>query len=122
MGNAEITKMPSVKAEYLERDKFYIWVLPHGEKKVVWLNKDGDGLAEYANFHEEDHWFFEHNLAGDIYGPFEFICTETDAGERESLALKDDVELSEMALRYAETMPDSQAADLLFVIGKRLAS
>ena len=65
-----IPKVP-MQAENLEPGKLYIWNLPHGERKVVWLNEDANGLAEYDPFHEEDHWFFSDGLVGDLYGPFE---------------------------------------------------
>lgn len=46
--------------------EMYIWVLPHGDKRIVTVNDLGDGLDEAA-----DKWWFDDNLVGELYGPFE---------------------------------------------------
>lgn len=67
-----MTNLPEVElnAESIEAGKLYIWKLPYGGKKVVWKNKEGDGIAEYDDFTGEDHWYFKDSLVGNIYGPF----------------------------------------------------
>lgn len=61
-----VTVLPKVamQPEVLQPDTLYLWALPFGQTKVVWLNDDGDGLAEY-----DDEWFFKDNLLGTLYGP-----------------------------------------------------
>ena len=65
--------LPKVKlnSESVEDGKMYIWVLPHGDKKVVWKNNEGNGIAEYSDFKGEDHWLFDFDLVGELYVPFE---------------------------------------------------
>ncbi len=67
-----LPKVP-MQAESLEPGKLYVWYLPHGEKKIVWLNSEKNGIAGYDDFAEEgEWWYFEHDLVGELFGPFEF--------------------------------------------------
>lgn len=63
-----MSTLPKVemKAEGMEPDKPYIWALPSGEKKVVWLSKDKIGIDEW-----DDTWYFDDSLVGNLYGPFD---------------------------------------------------
>lgn len=53
-----------MKAEALIKGAMYLWKLPCGETKVVWLSDDETGLDEW-----DDGWEFENDLAGQLYGP-----------------------------------------------------
>jgi len=53
-----------MKAEAMTPDAMYLWKLPHGEVKPVWLNKEKDGIDEY-----DDGWYFDDGLVGKLYGP-----------------------------------------------------
>lgn len=56
-------EMPKVSAT---PNEMYIWVLPHGDKRIVTVNEVGDGLVEF-----DDHWWFDDNLVGHLHGPIE---------------------------------------------------
>ncbi len=55
-----------MQASSLIAGQKYIWRVDGERQKVVWLNDEGDGLAEY-----EDEWWFDDGLIGELYGPFE---------------------------------------------------
>lgn len=56
----------------LESGKLYIWSLPYGEDKVVWLSEDRTALVAHNDFSEDgEFWFFDCNLSGSLFGPFE---------------------------------------------------
>ena len=61
-----------MKAGSLIPEKLYIWSLPHGEKKVVWLTPDKSGIAEFYGCDSENvcDWYFKDALVGELYGPF----------------------------------------------------
>ena len=65
-----LNRLPVCRAS-MEKGLLYIWCAQeNGERKVVWLNSDEDGIAEYDMFYDEDHWYFDDNLVGWLYGPF----------------------------------------------------
>lgn len=72
----KLQKLPSISPEFMKPDYFYIWHLPHGEKKVCWLNDQKDGISTYDSFKNTDDWYFEDNLVGEIYGPFQINILE----------------------------------------------
>ena len=57
-----------MKASSLIAGKKYIWRIDDEIQRVVWLNSDGDGLSEH-----DDEWWFDDDLIGELYGPFE-LC------------------------------------------------
>lgn len=67
-----ILKEVEISADSIAPAKLYLWSLPHGENKVVWLSKEKDALIEFCDFNQEgDHWFFSDNLVGRLYGHVE---------------------------------------------------
>jgi len=48
----------------------YIWKTPDGRQRVVKLNDAGDGMT---TLHDNDEWYFEHDLVGTVHGPF-YLC------------------------------------------------
>lgn len=48
----------------------YIWKTPDGRQRVVKLNTAGDGMT---TLHDNDEWYFEHDLVGTVHGPF-YLC------------------------------------------------
>lgn len=63
-------KKQRIKKGVMVPDCFYVWAPEKGREVIVWLNKDGDGIIQHDSMDQEDHWYFEHNLIGFIYGPF----------------------------------------------------
>lgn len=48
----------------------YIWKTPDGRQRVVKLNDAGNGMT---TLHDNDEWYFEHDLVGKVHGPF-YLC------------------------------------------------
>ena len=78
-----LTPLPGIEAKYVQPGKLYIWSLPHGERTVVWLNEEGDGLAVYycLGTNNEAHWYFENDRVGKLYGPIELDDEPTEEDE-----------------------------------------